>query len=149
MVTVRFIYIYQLLCICDYFKLLISISNTFLTILQFYSPVPTVTVFWHFILHPFVYPLTTYCTYRWFYSIFYSSCELCTWLIYYFYCIATFINQWAFPFIIFMFLVVTFSCLLREFHLRFLAKLVLWCWMLLVFALLSISPSHLNESLAG
>ena len=148
MVTVRFIYIYQLLCICDYFKLLISISNTFLTILQFYSPAPTVTVFWHFILHPFVYPLTTYCTYRWFYSIFYSSCELCTWLIYYFYCIATFINQWAFPFIIFMFLVWPFS--LRVIPLTFLVKLVWWCCTL-SFCLsvkFSICSSNLNRNLA-
>ena len=39
--------------------------------------------------------------------------------------------QWAFPFIIFFFLVVAFCFLSREVPLSFVAKLVWWCWILL------------------
>ena len=84
----------------------------------------------------FVYPLTTYCGYRWFY----------------YFCLLTlycFINGWSttftvylllplrfFPFVIFMFPAVSFSFLCREVPLTLLVKLVWWCWTLLAFACL-------------
>ena len=89
--------VYICLSVNDYFKLLIS--KHILTTLHFYSPLYHIYCFWHHILHLFLFCIT-YCEYRWFY----------------YFCLLTFLWGWftsfpgylPLPFIIFMFLVVTF-----------------------------------------
>ena len=58
---------------------------------------------------------------------------LCVWFPTFTVCL----YQWAFPFVISLFLVLAFSFALREVSLAFVAKLVWWCWILLAFACLS------------
>ena len=60
-------------------------------------------------------------------------------------------HWWAFPFIIFLILVVAFSFLPQEIPLGFVVKLVWWCWILLAFVCLEnlISLSDLKESITG
>ena len=97
---------------------------------------PTVTEFdLIFYIYLFVCALTSYCEYRWFYYRFLSSFLLAGYMVDLLPLLNICLNQWAFSFPNFYVSVVAFSFSLRKAPLRFLIKLVLRCWALLVLLL--------------
>ena len=114
-----YVYVY------DCFRLLMSYFQCILTTLYFY-PLHSWLLFLmsYFTSNCFVYPLTVYCWYRWFHYFCLLSFLLALCMDDFLPLLYVCVYKWVFHLVIFMFLVVAFSFILREFPLPFLVKLV-------------------------